>query len=199
MPALSDISGVILAGGRGSRVGGDDKGLIELAGKPMIMHVIERFQPQVSTLLINANRNTERYGEFGYRVIGDIVGDFPGPLAGIGAGLAAIETPFLAVAPCDSPFLPLDLVRRLGEALDQSSTDISVAVCAGQPQPVFILIARHLGRSVSAYLADGGRKITRWYRQESYVEVEFGADESPFANVNTVEDIAAAGTLLDAG
>lgn len=196
---IRDISGVILAGGRGSRVGGTDKGLIDLAGQPMIAHTIERFAPQVSTLFINANRNTDRYVTFGYRVIEDSFGDYPGPLAGIGAGLAASETSFLAVAPCDSPFLPRDLVARLAGPLEQTGADISVALCGGRPQPVFILIARHLGDSISTFLASGGRKITQWYRQESHLEVEFGPDERVFANVNTPEDIVTAGKRLRAG
>lgn len=193
----SDISGVILAGGRGSRIGGEDKGLIDLDGRPMIAHVIERFAPQVASLLINANRNTERYRAFGYPVVPDLVADFPGPLAGIGAALSRIETPLLAVTPCDAPLLSLDLVARLNHERESRNVDVAVARCNDRPQPVFILMRRALRSSLENYVVGGGSKITSWYRQEQHVEVDFGDDELPFANVNTSADIAAVTARLN--
>lgn len=191
-----DISGVILAGGRGSRLDGDDKGLVNIADRPMISYVIERFAPQVSSLFINANRNNSRYCEFGYPVVEDTVGDFAGPLAGIGAVLARCETDYLAAAPCDSPFLPKDLVLRLAEALDTARAEISVATSGGRPQPVFVLMSSKLGNSLTEYLASGGRKIFTWYRQQNWVAVDFGADDSPFANINSPQDLTAAAARL---
>jgi molybdopterin-guanine dinucleotide biosynthesis protein A len=191
-----DISGVILAGGRGSRLDGDDKGLVDVADRPMISYVIERFVPQVSSLFINANRNTARYREFGYPVVADTVDGFAGPLAGIAAVLALCKAEYLATAPCDSPFLPEDLVPRLAAALETANAEIGVATSGGRPQPVFALISSGLADSLSEYLSDGGRKILTWYRQRRLVAVDFGPDESPFANINAPGDLATAAGRL---
>lgn len=191
-----DIAGVILAGGRGSRLGGGDKGLVDVAGRPMISHVIDRFAPQVSTLSINANRNAARYLEFGYAVVADTLGNFAGPLAGIAAALQHCACTYLAIAPCDSPFLPSDLVVRLATALENAPTGISVAMSGTRLQPVFALISTTLLVSLTDYLAGGSRKISPWYRQQNMVEVDFGVDESPFANINSPDDLAAASAKL---
>src|SRR3990167_3191680 len=138
-----DITGLILAGGRGSRMGSIDKGLVPLAGKPMVAHVLERLQPQVQCLLINANQNLDTYAAFGAPVWPDAMPDFAGPLAGLQTGLMHCETPYLVTAPCDSPFLPTDLVARLAQALQTQDADLAVAVTgegdARQPHPVFCL------------------------------------------------------------
>jgi len=162
----------------------------------MISHVIERFAPQVNTLFINANRNLSRYRELGYPVIKDRDADFAGPLAGIAAALNCCETPYLAIAPCDSPFLPKDLVERLATDLVDSTATISVAIAGGRPQPVFALISTQLQQSLNDYLADGGRKIMTWYRQQAVIEVDFGSDESQFTNINSPEDLAEAAQRL---
>ncbi len=192
----TDITGVILAGGHGSRLGGEDKGLVEVAERPMIAYVVDRFAPQVNSLFINANRNINTYQELGYPVIRDTVEDFAGPLAGIAAALERCDSPYLAISPCDSPFLPTNLVARLAEGLADSQAMVSVAIGGGRPQPVFAMISVQLRRSLNDYLVDGGRKIMGWYRQQDLVEVDFGPDGSPFANINSPDELAAAALRL---
>lgn len=192
----TDISGVILAGGHGSRLGGEDKGLVDVNSRPMISYCIERFAPQVSTLVINANRNLTTYRELGFPVITDQVTDFAGPLAGIAAALSSCKTSYLAIAPCDSPFLPTDLVARLASPLQASQAEVSVAINGGRPQPVFAVIATRLYESLYDYLTNGERKIMTWYRQQTIVEVDFGPDDSPFANINSPDELAVAAKQL---
>jgi molybdopterin-guanine dinucleotide biosynthesis protein A len=192
----TDISGVVLAGGRGSRLGGEDKGLVDVNSRPMISYCIERFAPQVSTLFINANRSLTTYRELGFPVITDQVADFAGPLAGIAAALSSCKTSYLATVPCDSPFLPTDLVERLASPLQDSQAAVSVAISGGRPQPVFAVIATQLYESLYDYLTSGGRKIMTWYRQQTIVEVDFGPDDSPFANINSPADLATAAKQL---
>ncbi len=194
----SDISGVILAGGHGSRLGGEDKGLVDVANRPMISYGIQRFAPQVATLFINANRSLSAYREFGFPVITDEVADFSGPLAGIAAALVYCKTSYLATAPCDSPFFPTDLVERLAGPLQDAQASVSVAVSGGRPQPVFAVISTHLHESLNDYLTTGGRKIMTWYRQQKIIEVDFGSDGSPFSNINSPDDLAAADQQLTA-
>lgn len=188
----SSITGLILAGGRGSRMGCVDKGLQMFRGKPMVAHVIERLAPQVQGLLLNANQNLEVYQGFGLPVWPDSVQGFAGPLAGLQAGLAHCATPYLVTAPCDSPFLPADLVRRLGAALSEADADVAVAVTGSgagrQPHPVFCLLKSALLPHLEAYLAGGGRKVEAWYRSLRVAEVTF-ADEAAFRNINTLEEL----------
>ena len=186
------ISGVVLAGGLGSRLGGEDKGLVEVGQQPMIKLVLERFAPQVHSIVINANRNLARYAEFGHPVITDENNDFEGPLAGIAAALGACSDPYLATVPCDTPFLPRDFVSVLFDAITGSDAQIAVAVGGDRPQPAFTVISVSLKPALTKFLADGGRKISTWYRQQPYVEVDFGPNAAPFANVNTADDLAVA-------
>lgn len=190
-PSLIEITGLILAGGQGSRMRGIDKGLVNLVQRPLISHVLERFAPQVHTVIISANRNTERYREFGYPVVNDTLNDYPGPLAGILSGLMACETEWLVSAPCDCPFMPHDLVRRLSAAVD-SEPSIAVVNACGELQPVFALIPTRLRDSLSEFLTAGERKITRWFARHAMVPVDFGNDTIAFSNVNTPEELAAA-------
>lgn len=189
---ISSVTGLILAGGRGSRMGSIDKGLQHLDGKPMVAHVIDRLGPQVAKLIINANQNLDVYSGFGYPVWPDALAGFAGPLAGLQSGMMHCATPFLVTAPCDSPFLPADLARRLGTALDVSQADLAVAVTleAGrrQPQPVFCLLKTALLPKLDDYLQQGGRKVDAWYRSLAVVEVEF-PDEMAFRNINTLEEL----------
>ncbi len=185
-----DITGVILTGGRGSRLGGKDKGLVEVAERPLIQHVIDRFKPQVNDLFINANRNISRYRALGYPVIPDVIEGFAGPLAGIAAVLESCNSPYMAICPCDSPFLPLDLVAKLASPVVHSEATVSVVIGGGRPQPVFALISRQLQDSLKDYLASGGRKIMSWYRQQKLVEVDFGRDALPFVNINSPDELA---------
>lgn len=187
-----DITGLILAGGRGSRMGSIDKGLVPLAGKPMVQHVMQRLQPQVQHLLINANQNQDTYAALGAPVWPDAMPDFAGPLAGLQTGLMHCETPYLVTAPCDSPFLPTDLVARLAQALQAQDADLAVAVTgegdARQPHPVFCLAKASLLAHLTAFLEGGGRKVDRWYATLRVAEVHF-ADEAAFRNINTLAEL----------
>lgn len=186
------ITGLILAGGRGSRMGGVDKGLQTFRGAPMVLHVIMRLQPQVGALMINANQNMGPYEGFGLPVWPDQLAGFEGPLAGLQTGLAQCDTEYLVSAPCDSPFLPQDLVQRLGDALTAQGADLAVAVTgegeSRQPHPVFALMKSTLLPHLTLFLQGGGRKIDAWYRSLNAVEVVF-PDESAFRNINTLEEL----------
>jgi len=187
-----DITGLILAGGRGSRMGSIDKGLAPFGDQPMVQHVLTRLRPQVQRLLINANQNLDAYAAFGAPVWPDAMPDFAGPLAGLQTGLMHCETPYLVTAPCDSPFLPADLVQRLAAALQADGADLAVAVTGEgptrQPHPVFCLVKASLLPHLTAYLEGGGRKVDAWYRSLRVVEVHF-ADEAAFRNINTLAEL----------
>lgn len=188
------ITGIVLAGGMGRRMGGVDKGLVELDGRPMVAHVLARLAPQVGPLLINANQNPDRYAQFGYPVIADAVGGFAGPLAGLHAGMTAATTPFVVTVPCDSPFLPTDLVSRLATGLAGGDAQLAVAKTVDQPHPVFALVRRDVLSHLAAFLHGGGRKIDAWYATLRVVEVPFDDEESAFRNINTADELAAAAT-----
>ena len=185
------ISGVILAGGQGRRMGGVDKGLRELRGKPMVAWVLERFAPQVDEVLINANQNTDVYARFGHRVIADEISGFAGPLAGLQRGLTEARFPLVATAPCDTPFLPLDLVTRLHAVLDAQQADLAVARTGDQPHPVFCLCRREVLPHLTKFLADGGRKIDAWYSTLRITEVAFDDEPGAFSNINTEAELKA--------
>ena len=184
------ITGVILAGGQGRRMGGVDKGLKLLRGKPMAQWVIERLEPQVDELLINANQNLETYEHFGYRVIPDEIGGFAGPLAGLQRGLTEARHSLVATAPCDSPFLPRDLIARLHAALGRDNAEIAVARTGDQPHPVFCLCRRQVLDRLNAFLAAGGRKIDTWYAKLKVVEVPFDDQAEAFSNINTRDELS---------
>jgi molybdenum cofactor guanylyltransferase len=186
------ITGLVLAGGQGRRMGSLDKGLVVLQGRPLIRHVIERFGPQVDEILINANRNIAEYEALGYPVIPDHVEGFAGPLAGLHAGLMHAEHPLVATAPCDSPFLPLDLVARLSKALAAGQNDLAVARTGDQPHPVFALVRRSVLPHLARFLAGGGRKIDAWYASLKTVEVAFDDEADAFRNINTAAELQAA-------
>jgi molybdopterin-guanine dinucleotide biosynthesis protein A len=187
---MNDVTGVILAGGQGSRMGGVDKGLQPFRGKPMVAHVIERLAPQVAELLINANRNAEAYAGFGYRVIADEIEGFAGPLAGFERGLAHASRELVVTVPCDSPFLPADLVQRLRGALLSAGAQLAVAKTGEQAHPVFSLMRRDVHESLRAFLSSGQRKIDRWYAALKVVEVAFDDEPDAFLNINTREELA---------
>ncbi len=186
---MASVTGVVLAGGQGSRMGGVDKGLQEFRGKPMAAHAIERLAPQVDELLINANRNPEAYARFGHRVIADEIEGFAGPLAGFERGLAHASGDLVVTVPCDSPFLPPDLVARLRAALDDAHADVAVAKTGDQAHPVFCLLRRSLHGSLRDFLAGGQRKIDRWYATHKVVEVPFDDEADAFLNINTREEL----------
>ncbi|HEY1325926.1 MAG TPA: molybdenum cofactor guanylyltransferase MobA [Casimicrobiaceae bacterium] len=192
MIAREAVTGVVLAGGQGRRMGGVDKGLVELRGRPLVAWVIERLAPQTGALVINANQNLERYAAFGHAVVPDAVGGFAGPLAGLHASLDAARTEWVATAPCDSPFLPLDLVSRLGTAAVAARAALAVARTFDQPHPVFALVRRDVRPHLEAFLAAGGRKIDAWYASLAVIEVPFDDEAEAFRNINTAAELAAA-------
>lgn len=182
------ITAVILAGGRGSRMGGVDKGLVLLKGRPMIEHVEERLRPQVGALLINANRNAERYAALGYRVVPDVQDGFLGPLAGMASGLAAATTDYVVSAPCDSPLLVTDLVERLARALLENDADVAVAHDGERTHPVFLLLRRDLLEDLNAFLESGGRKIDLWFARHRVAMADFSDCPEAFININDADE-----------
>lgn len=186
---MTKITGLILAGGRGSRMGSVDKGLQPFKGKSMVEHVLARFQPQVDEVLINANRSIDEYAALGYRVIPDTIDGFAGPLAGLHIGMTHASHPLVATVPCDSPFLPLDLIARLSAAVQKENADLAVAKTFDQPHPVFCLVKTSLAPHLQAFLESGQRKIDKWYATLHVVEVAFDDQEAAFSNINTVEEL----------
>ena len=185
------ITGVILAGGQGRRMGSVDKGLQPLRGRPMVAWVIERFAPQVNEVLINANQNLERYSALGYRVIPDEITGYAGPLAGLHRGLTEAGYDLVATVPCDSPFLPRDLIARLRAALEREQAEIAVAKTGQQPHPVFCLCRKRVLPGLTEFLAAGGRKIDAWYANLKVIEVAFDDNPDAFINVNTETELKA--------
>lgn len=197
MTIIDHVTGLILAGGRGSRMGNVDKGLQRFRNSTMVAHVLRRLAPQVKRVVINANQNRDAYGVFGAPVWPDDLAGFAGPLAGLETGLRRCTTEFLVTAPCDAPFLPGDLVTRLHQALVEGNADLALAeteetdadgVPRIQPQPVFALMKTELLPILSAYLELGGRRMDGWYSDIKVVRVRFG-DASAFRNINTAADL----------
>jgi molybdopterin-guanine dinucleotide biosynthesis protein A len=196
-----DITGLILAGGRGSRMGGVDKGLQNFNGMPLALHALMRLGPQVETVMVNANRNLSAYESFGASVWPDASADFAGPLSGFLVGLERCDTPYLLTVPCDTPRLPLDLAERLAQALVREDADMAMAAAPeinaqGQTelrsQPVFCLMKVAMLESLVAFTHAGGRKIDAWTDQHKTVLVPFDAphdDPLAFANVNTLQEL----------
>ncbi|HHC71786.1 MAG TPA: molybdenum cofactor guanylyltransferase [Thiotrichales bacterium] len=184
----AEITGLILAGGRGRRMGGADKGLLPFRGRPLVEHLIDRLVPQVGELLINANRNRDRYGRYGLRLVSDPLTGYQGPLAGMLAGLEAAESRWLAVVPCDAPFLPEELVGRLAEAAAREGTSIAVAHDGERLQPVHALLTVELAGELRRFLAAGERKIDRWYGRQRLTLVDFSDAPEAFGNLNRPED-----------
>lgn len=196
--ARDDITGLVLAGGRGSRMGGVDKGLQKHQGMPLALHALLRLAPQVGQVLINANRNLSAYESMGVPVWPDALPDYPGPLAGFLAGLGHCETSWLVTVPCDTPNFPPDYVARLAEAADAAGALVAMAatrepdpdtgVLREQVQPVFSLVHTSLLESLLAFTASGRRKIDAWTAQHPCVTVCFD-DADAFFNANTLDDL----------
>ena len=186
------ITGLVLAGGRGSRMGGVDKGLQSHLGMPLALHTLLRLGPQVGHSMVNANRNLGAYDAMGVPVWPDALLDYPGPLAGFLAGLEHCETPYLVTVPCDTPNFPLDLVQRLAAALLAEGAEIAMAATLEngqvQPQPVFCLMQATLMESLVAFTHSGQRKIERWTRQHRCATVLFDETDA-FFNANTLADL----------
>ncbi|HET6829244.1 MAG TPA: molybdenum cofactor guanylyltransferase MobA [Ramlibacter sp.] len=197
MITTADITGIILAGGRGSRMGGSDKGLQNFRGMPMAMQTLLRLSPQVGELMINANRNLSAYESFGAPVWPDSMPDYAGPLAGFLTGLERCETPYLLTVPCDTPLFPLDLAQRLAQALESEDAEIAMAAAREEDgqlrtQPVFCLLKRELMESLVRFTQGGGRKIDAWTAQHRTAVVPFdqpGDAPQAFFNANTLAEL----------
>lgn len=185
---FNDITAVILAGGKARRMGGEDKGLIDLHGKPLLDYIIAGLKPQAGHILVNANRNLDRYRAFGYPVAADIMGDYFGPLVGMATGMQVSSTPFIVTVPCDSPFIPPRLTDRLYRDMLDADADISVAHDGVRMQPVFALLRCELLPDLMTYLDGGGRKIDTWYTQHRLVESDFSDLPDTFLNLNKPGD-----------
>ena len=197
-PAREHITGLVLAGGRGMRMGGVDKGLQTLHGEPLAAHVLKRLAPQTGALLISANRHPEVYtalgAPFGAKVLADTLPGFPGPLAGLLAGLRAAGTAYVLSAPCDTPGLPADLAAHLTQALSSHQADIATVTTTNAEghvslHPVFALLRTSLADDLAAFLEAGERKVRAWYARHKTVEVAF-ADERAFYNINSLQELA---------
>lgn len=201
--APQDITGLVLAGGRGSRMGGVDKGLQLFNGAPLVLHALQRLSPQVGHILINANRNVERYRAFDVPVFADGLADFAGPLAGFLVGLQHCETPYLLTVPCDTPLFPADLASRLVEGLQAEGADMAIAWAPEanddgsetlRPQPVFCLMRANLRENLVQFTEAGGRKVGAWIDMHKTALVPFDhKDDSPdaFLNANTLAELRA--------
>jgi len=188
-----DITAVILAGGRGSRMGGTDKGLQNFKGTPMALHALMRVGSQVGYFMVNANRNLSAYESFGADVWPDGNDEFAGPLSGFVVGLEHCETPYLLTVPCDTPYFPQDLARRMVEGLEAADADIAMAAQEGHTQPTFCLIKHCMLESLLAFMKSGGRKIDTWTGAQNTVLVHFDEvndDPRAFANANTLGELA---------
>ena len=201
--APAEITGLVLAGGRGSRMGGVDKGLQNFNGEPLALHAVRRLGAQVGQAIINANRNLAAYEAFGIPVRADSLADYPGPLAGFLTGLAHCTTPFLLTVPCDTPLFPLDLAARLSEALAAADAEIAMVSApdsegdggpALRPQPVFCLLRTSLRDSLQRFTDAGHRKVQAWTAQHRTVLVPFdrpGDSPDAFFNANTLAELQA--------
>lgn len=191
--ARSAITGLVLAGGRGQRMEGRDKGLQRHQGRPLVQHALERLAPQVGPMLLSANRHLDDYRAFGLPVLPDAADDYPGPLAGWLSALRRCGTPWLASVPCDVPRFPLDLVERLARAVTQGKADLAVAATRGEDgglrlQPVFCLLGAGLAPGLQDYFDEGGRRVQQWVLRQRHVVVPFD-DAGAFGNLNTLQDL----------
>ncbi|PSU34740.1 molybdenum cofactor guanylyltransferase MobA [Photobacterium lutimaris] len=194
MPTPDNTSWVILAGGQASRMGGNDKGLVTLAGRAMIEHVIDILGTQTASITINANRNQDTYRQYG-TVFGDHIKNYPGPLGGMHAALHHLDTEWVGFVPCDCPALPADLVTRMSNACD-SNTDIAVAHDGEHIQPVVTLVNRRVLPKLEQFLENGDRKIILLYRQCNMITVDFSDQPNAFVNLNTPEELEQFGQAL---
>lgn len=169
-------------------MGGQDKGLLPFAGRPLVESVIEALAPQVGRLVISANRNRESYALYGYPVIADEIQDFQGPLTGLASAMAAVTTPWIAILPCDGPFPATDLVERLCAALSRGDAKIAVAADGKRMQLVHALVAVDLAPSLNGFLASGGRTVGGWYSRHRVALADLSDRLDSFANINRVED-----------
>jgi molybdopterin-guanine dinucleotide biosynthesis protein A len=186
---MTEINGVILAGGKATRMMGMDKGLVLLNGRPLIQHVIDRFKPQVNKLVINANRHKDQYAGFGFPVVADHNSDFSGPLSGMLAGLKISQTEYTAFVPCDAPLLPTGLVSQLHQSIITSGSHIAVVFDGEWMQPLFIVIHKNMTEQLEADINSGQRKVNQWIKQNRHISVDFSKEMNAFTNLNTLDSI----------
>jgi molybdopterin-guanine dinucleotide biosynthesis protein A len=191
MNSTPPVTAILLAGGEGRRMGGQDKGLIQLRGKPLAEWVLTRVRPQVSEVLISANRNVEAYAALGYPVVRDKTEGYVGPLAGIARGLLDAKTELVLSVPCDTPFLPDDLVARLYAALANGEHDLAVPLAAGRTQNAICLMRRRVGSNLAIFLSQGGRKVQDWQAGLKLAVTDFSDEAAFFVNINNPEQLAA--------
>ncbi|MDX1346084.1 MAG: molybdenum cofactor guanylyltransferase MobA [Sedimenticolaceae bacterium] len=184
-----DITAVILAGGRGERMGGMDKGMLILHEKPLVQHVIDAIEPHVQEILINANRHLDYYSGFGYPVIEDMFPGFAGPLAGILSSMHHIRTPWMLVAPCDVPGIPVDFVERLVEASERSASGIAVAHDGRRLQSAHLLLPVSLKTELDSWIVSGRRSIKDWLQTHDISLADFSDQPAAFTNINTPDDL----------
>jgi len=189
--ATDNITAIILAGGQARRMGGQDKGLIQLAQKPMIEHVLNAIEPQVGTIIINANRNQTTYEKYGFPVVADQHKGYCGPLEGMASGLQAAKTPFVVTVPCDSPLIPDDLVQKLYSTLQDEDAEICTAHSSGRMQPVFTLMKTEVLPSMLEFLNNGERKIDKWFEKHHLAIADFSDQAETFININSEEELTA--------
>jgi len=187
---------IVLTGGRGERMGGRDKGLVELCGKPLVQWVTDSIAPQVDQIIISANRNLDEYRTLGFPVVVDELKDFQGPLAGIHSALKKTGSEFVLVVPTDSPGLPPDLCYKLGAALLESKAEIAVVETDGKLQPVLMLFRTALKPEFEKWMQQGSRKVIDWINSRRHVTVSFPGDELLIVNINDSENLAAASEIL---
>lgn len=188
---IPPVTAILLAGGEGRRMGGQDKGLIALRGKTLAEWVLTRIRPQVSEILISANRNVEAYESLGYPVVRDKTEGYVGPLAGIARGLLDAGNDLVLSVPCDTPFLPDDLVARLYAALSQGDHDLAVPLAGGRTQNAVCLMRRGVGSNLAIFLSQGGRKVQDWQAGLKVAVADFSDEAGYFVNINSPEQLAA--------
>lgn len=194
-PLPDQITGVILAGGMARRMGGQDKGLVEFDGRPLVEWVIDGLRSQVQGLVISANRNRDRYARYGFPVIADATTDFQGPLAGFSSALASVQTPWIITMPCDGPYPAPDLVTRLCAALGEQGAELAVVWDGRRLQPLYALLPKAVSPSLEAFLASGERKVDRWCARHHAAIADFSDLPECFVNINSNQDIERLGRL----
>ena len=194
---MTKVTGLILAGGRASRMGGADKGLITVNGKCMIEHCIAKLRPQVEQIFISANRNIEQYGQYGFTVLEDHFGEFEGPLAGLLRALEMSKTNPVLVVPCDAPLVPSELANRLLEFYVEGKTTAVIPHDGARLQMLFGLYSPNAIASLTEYLASGQRKVETWVTSLDHIVVDFSNEKGNFMNINTESDLQTAQSILD--
>lgn len=193
----TDITTIILCGGRGRRMGGLDKGLINFCGRPLIEHILDAIKPQCKTIIINANRHIEQYSKYGYPVLADDLNDFQGPLAGFSMALEHATTPVIMTLPCDAPFIPENLITRFIESMQRSNSDIVVAHDGERMQPVYALIKTSLRANLRDFLKRGERKTHQWLTINNACSTDFSDIPEIFQNINTPEQQQSLQKIVD--